>query len=86
MSHFEYNGPINRNPGPNEVGIIVYGYWPSLALGAVGVATFGLAGVINAYYAYRKRGMFRTFSGLIAGGCVSGAVLERQSACSTTTC
>lgn len=72
-SHFQYDGPFNRDPGPNEVGIIVYGYWPSLALGVVGTITFGIALIVNTYYAITRKGHYRTFSALLAAGCVSGS-------------
>lgn len=65
-----YNGPLNPNPADGESGIVIYGYVPSLALGAVGVATFALAIVVHGWHLVRIR-RTRTFEGLLVFGSVS---------------
>lgn len=69
-SHFDYNGPRKTDPGPNEVGIIVYGYWPSLALPVVAIVTFALTLAAQTWYAVRKPKLYRTFHILMAVGSV----------------
>ena len=70
-SHFDYDGPRKSNPGPNEVGIIVYGYLPSLALPVVAIITFALTLAAQVYFSIKKPKMYRTFHILMAMGSVS---------------
>lgn len=65
-----YTGPINRNPGPGESAIIIYGYTPSLAHGIVGAVTFLLVALVQLWYLIKKRG-HRSFHALILVGSVS---------------
>ena len=70
-SHFDYDGPRKSDPGPNEVGIIVYGYLPSEALPVVAIVTFALTLLAQVYWAARNGRMYRTFHILMAMGSVS---------------
>lgn len=70
-SHFDYNGPRKTDPGANEVGIIVYGYWPSLALPIVAIITFAIVLAAQTYYAARHSRMYKTFHILMAVASVS---------------
>lgn len=65
-----YTGPINRNPGPGESAIIIYGYTPSLAHGIVGAVTFLLVAFVQLWYLIKKRG-HRSFHALLLVGSVS---------------
>jgi hypothetical protein len=51
MSSFDYNGPINPNPGPDEASIIIYGYIPTLSFALVAAITFGILLLAQTYYA-----------------------------------
>jgi hypothetical protein len=70
-SHFDYDGPTKSNPGPNEVGIIVYGYLPSATLPIVAIITFAMTLAAQVYFSIRKPKMYRTFHTLMAMGSVS---------------
>lgn len=70
-SHFDYDGPRKSDPGPNEVGIIVYGYLPSLTLPVVAIVMFGFTLLAQVLYAVKKGRMYRTFHILMAIGSVS---------------
>jgi hypothetical protein len=70
-SHFDYDGPRKSDPGPNEVGIIVYGYLPSLTLPVVAIVMFGFTLLAQILYAVKKGRMYRTFHILMAIGSVS---------------
>ena len=65
-----YTGPILENPGDGEAGIIIYGYVPSLILGAIGAATFALAFGVHFWHTIRGKGV-RTFQLLVCVCCVS---------------
>lgn len=65
-----YTGPINRNPGPGEAAIIIYGYTPSLVHGVIGAVTFLLVSLVQLWYIVRKRG-HRSFHSLLFVGSVS---------------
>jgi hypothetical protein len=69
-SHFDYHGPRKEEPGPNEVGIIVYGYLPSATLPIIAIITFALTLVAQVYYSIRKPRLYRTFHILMAIGSV----------------
>jgi len=69
-SHFDYDGPRKSNPGPNEVGIIVYGYLPSATLPIIAIITFALTLAAQVYYSARKPRLYRTFHVLMAMGSV----------------
>lgn len=71
----DYRGPYNpKNPPPDgEAGISIYLYRPWLGGAIAGVVTFGIAMLIQLWYA-RKRGT-RWIHGLLAFGCVS--MMER---------
>jgi hypothetical protein len=69
-SHFDYDGPRKENPGPNEVGIIVYGYLPSATLPIIAIITFALTLAAQVYYSARKPRLYRTFHVLMAIGSV----------------
>lgn len=69
-SHFDYNGPTKSDPGLNEVGIIVYGYWPSASFPIVAMVFFAMTLVAQTYYAIRKPRLYRTFHILLAIGSV----------------
>ena len=72
MSGRTYHGPLNpdRTPKNGESRIIIYGYVPSTALAAVGVATFALIFLANTFYAIRRKG-YRSFHLLLTVGAVS---------------
>lgn len=70
-SHFDYDGPTKANPGPNEVGIIVYGYLPGLALPIIALITFAMTLAAQVYHSVRKPRMYKTFHTLMAMGSVS---------------
>lgn len=70
MSSFDYTGLINPNPGPDEAGISIYGYVPSMAFAMTAAVTFGLICAIQAWYIIRWKGMYRTFHILLFIGCV----------------
>ena len=69
MSGTPYTGPINPNPSNGESSIIIYGYVPSIALAALGVATFASALLAHLFYWFRYKG-YRSFHGLITVGSV----------------
>lgn len=69
-SHFDYDGPRKANPGPNEVGIIVYGYLPSLTLPLIAIITFAMTLAAQVFYSVKKPKMYRTFHILMAIGSV----------------
>ena len=83
-SHFDYDGPTKSDPGPNEVGIIVYGYLPSLALPIVAIITFTLTLVAQGHYSIKKPRMYRTFHILMALGSVCPIPLSRISSSANT--
>lgn len=69
-SHFDYDGPRKETPGPNEVGIVVYGYRPGATLPIIAIITFALTLVAQVYYSARKPRLYRTFHILMAIGSV----------------
>lgn len=68
--HFDYHGPRKSDLGPNEVGIIVYGYLPSATLPIIAIITFALTLAAQVYYSARKPRLYRTFHILMAIGSV----------------
>jgi len=77
-SHFDYHGPTKSDPGPNEVGIIVYGYLPSATLPIIAIVTFAMTLAAQIYYSARKPRMYRTFHILMAMGSVSSISFDMQ--------
>jgi hypothetical protein len=77
-SHFDYHGPTKSDPGPNEVGIIVYGYQPDAALPIIAIITFALTLAAQVYYAVRKPRLYRTFHILMAVGSVRPLALSES--------
>lgn len=77
-SHFDYHGPRKADPGPNEVGIIVYGYWPSASFPIVAIIFFAMTLAAQTYYAVRKPRLYRTFHILLAVGSVSPDLFESK--------
>ena len=70
-SSFDYTGPINPNPGPDEASITIYGYVPTLSFALVAAITFGLLLVAQGVHAIRWKGYYRTFHILLFIGLVS---------------
>jgi len=70
-----YNGPINRNPKPDEARIIIYNYYPSLAFGIVGAVTFGLAFLLHSFHWFKGKGSgTKVYQFLLLFGCVTEVV------------
>ncbi len=67
-----YNGPRLSNPGPGQAIIIIYTYVPSLALGIIGIVSYFIVALINAYWGWKsKGGGMRSFHVLLCVGSVS---------------
>lgn len=69
-----YNGPINPNPADGEAPIVIFGYIPSRALGAIGAVVFALAFVTHLALFFRLKGGTRPFQALMAFGCIMEVV------------